>query len=614
MAIYEKNYVMAYSNTIKKIGFGTFLLFLTLGFLISCENNSSKNTNAAAKLVLEKAEKNLNNHPDSTLILTSVVLKNASKNAIQDKEQLALFQLRERAFASLKQTDSLHATGEKIREVASRIPDSLAIAESLVTLFGDIDYNYLNTAKKYIPGSIRLLEKNKKYYEQGMVTALNGLILSNEGDFMKSENYFLKALKIFEAIDSLKAVGKVYNSLGINFADAKILDKSTFYYRKALKIAEIRKDSARQASILLNIGVNVKTTNPEYAIRIYNRALKLRPKNNGEIFRMKIEYNLANIYFDQHNFNKAEAIYKKILAISTKTNYQTGIVMASAGLGNIYSAKKQFPLAIIRYKSALKTLKATNENNVIVVMLPDLIEAYKNAGDIKNALYYSDELLKLTNTMFAHEKTKSILELEKKYQTEKKEIEIKNLGTISNLRLFMLYGLSFFVIILFFVLKKQKKLYREKQHSYALLMQQYKSERLEKFGKRENVLVDPSTVAEVLTKDDQCLFAKLTEYYENEKPYLNSKLKASEIARILQVPQRTISAILKVNGYSSFNNFNNKYRIEEAKIIFEDPNSEILKMEVIASQAGFGSKQSFYSAFEEYTGLNPGFYRAEILK
>ena len=588
--------------------------FILLIFSVAISCDFITNRDASTDKLLVKASNNLKKHPDSTLKIVDKILVLSTKNAIDDEKQLALYQLKQRAFLKLQKMDSVHVTGEKIREIASRIPDSLAIAESLIPLFGDVDYNYLKTAKKYIPGAIHSFEKNKKYYEQGMVTALNGMVLGNEGDFMKSQDYFLKALKIFEALDSLKAVGKVYNSLGINFASAKILDKSTFYYHKALRIAEIRKDSARQASVLLNIGINVKTTNPEQAIRIYNRAIELRPKNNGEIFRMKVEYNLANIYYDQQNFNKAEAIYKKILAISTKTNYQTGIVMTSAGLGNIYSAKNQFPLAISYYKSALETLKATNQNNVIVELLPDIVEVYKKAGDIKNALYYSDELLKLTNAMFALEKTKSTLELEKKYQTEKKEIEIKNLGAISNLRLFMLYGLSFFVIILFFVLRKQKKLYREKQHSYALLMQQYKLERLEKSDKKDTILVDTSTTAAAVTKEDQCLFAKLTEYYENEKPYLNSKLKASEIARILQVPQRNISAILKVNGYSSFNNFNNKYRIEEAKKIFEDPNSEILKMEVIASQSGFGSKQSFYSAFEEYTGLNPGFYRAEILK
>ena len=110
------------------------------------------------------------------------------------------------------------------------------------------------------------------------------------------------------------------------------------------------------------------------------------------------------------------------------------------------------------------------------------------------------------------------------------------------------------------------------------------------------------------------LYTKLLEYYHKDKPYLNPKLKAVDVAKALLVPQRNITAILKANEFNGFNNFNNKYRVEEVKRQFEDPNCLVLKMEVIASQAGFGNKQSFYTAFEEFTGLNPGFYRAEILK
>ena len=95
---------------------------------------------------------------------------------------------------------------------------------------------------------------------------------------------------------------------------------------------------------------------------------------------------------------------------------------------------------------------------------------------------------------------------------------------------------------------------------------------------------------------------------------MNSNLKAVDVAKALQVPSRNITAILKANGFSGFNNFNNKYRVLEVKRQFEDPNCVALKMEVISSIAGFGNRQTFYTAFEEYTGLNPGFYRAEILK
>jgi transcriptional regulator GlxA family with amidase domain len=110
------------------------------------------------------------------------------------------------------------------------------------------------------------------------------------------------------------------------------------------------------------------------------------------------------------------------------------------------------------------------------------------------------------------------------------------------------------------------------------------------------------------------LFIRFIELYEKKKPYLDSKLKSETIAKKLQVSPRTITAVLKNNGFSGFNSFNNKFRVEEVKAKFENPDYANLKMEFIASESGFGSKQSFYSAFEEFTGVNPGFYRSEIMK
>jgi transcriptional regulator GlxA family with amidase domain len=95
---------------------------------------------------------------------------------------------------------------------------------------------------------------------------------------------------------------------------------------------------------------------------------------------------------------------------------------------------------------------------------------------------------------------------------------------------------------------------------------------------------------------------------------LNAKLKANTIALKMHVRSREISSLLKSKGYNGFNEFTNRFRVEEVKSRLADPNMAHLKIEAIALDAGFGSKQSFYSAFEEYTGLNPSYYREEIFK
>lgn len=593
-----------------------FLSLLLVSITISC--NYSNNNDTLVENLLVKAEKNSEKNPDSTLQITNKLLQLTSISTIDDEKQLQIYKIKYRALLNLGLIDSICITGQKIREVASRIPDSLAIAETLIVLYSDVDYKYIKTAKEYVPSAINTFKHKNNKYEEGVLTALNGVILRNEGDFSNSQKHFFKALEILEPTDSLKVIGRIYNSLGNNFASAKIMDKSTYYYNKALKIAEIRKDSLLQASVLANLGINYKISNPDLAIKCSNSALNLLPVNKAQGIHLKLKYNLANIFLEKKEYDKAELIFKKILDDATKTDYQEGIIMAKAALGNVYGLKKQFTFSVNYYTSALKMLKNTNQKDVILMLLPELIDVYKKAGDTGKALYYTDLLLELKSKILTVEKTKYILELEKKYQAEKKNLEIKNLQQLGSLRYNIIIILSISLLIVLLLWRQRNRLYRENKNAYAVLIKKYKEENENDVYKNDHSINNSiSNIGKEtfgVEAIDVSLYQKLVTYYKIEKPYLDCKLKAEFIAKEIGVPQRDIALILKANGFTSFSNFNNKFRVEEVKKCFEDTNYELIKMDVIAKQCGFGSKQPFYSAFEEFTGLNPGYYRSEIAK
>jgi AraC-like DNA-binding protein len=280
----------------------------------------------------------------------------------------------------------------------------------------------------------------------------------------------------------------------------------------------------------------------------------------------------------------------------------------------VYLQKNQ-PAKALRYlERAIHLADSLQMSYEALQMRPSLLILYKNTKQFEAALQVSEEMKASNDSILSAEKQNAVHELEIKYQSEKKALEIKHLKALSMSHQLMLYGLSFFIVVLYFVLRKQRKLYKEKQSSYTLLMQRYKAERLERLTEQTQLSPNSSNSIEETPPENLNLFARLLHYYDKEKPYLNPKLKAAELAKTLEVSQREIAALLKTNGFNGFTNFNNKYRVEEVKRQFEDPKNTTLKMEAIANNSGFGSRQSFYTAFEEFTGLNPGFYRAEILK
>ncbi len=196
-----------------------------------------------------------------------------------------------------------------------------------------------------------------------------------------------------------------------------------------------------------------------------------------------------------------------------------------------------------------------------------------------------------------------------------KDLAAKNQESskISNI-LLLIGGFVIVLGLLVFVIRKRKQSKIEKQLMPEVSMEQPQSEIPVEIFENIDTEVDSSNAIEVPTAENIELYAKLITYYQNEKPYLDSNLKAIDVAKALNISPRTITAILKANGFNGFNNFNNKYRVDEVIRQFEDPNNKSIKMEVISSKAGFGNRQTFYIAFEEFTGVNPGFYRSELLK
>jgi len=110
------------------------------------------------------------------------------------------------------------------------------------------------------------------------------------------------------------------------------------------------------------------------------------------------------------------------------------------------------------------------------------------------------------------------------------------------------------------------------------------------------------------------LIEQLIQYYHTEKPYLDPKLKAEDVAAQLNTSQKAIASALKQYKNTNFNNFTNQYRVDEAKRIMENLSDKFYKVETVAYDSGFGSKSTFYAAFEQFTGIKPSYFRSFMVQ
>ncbi|WP_231739437.1 AraC family transcriptional regulator [Flavobacterium sp. TAB 87] len=112
-------------------------------------------------------------------------------------------------------------------------------------------------------------------------------------------------------------------------------------------------------------------------------------------------------------------------------------------------------------------------------------------------------------------------------------------------------------------------------------------------------------------KDNEDLL-KLQQYIIEEKPFLNPSLTIQDISNALEIPVRNLSLLINHQLNQHFYDFINAYRIEYAKKILKDTTKNDLTILEILYEVGFNSKSSFNTAFKKYTNSTPTEYRKNL--
>ena len=107
--------------------------------------------------------------------------------------------------------------------------------------------------------------------------------------------------------------------------------------------------------------------------------------------------------------------------------------------------------------------------------------------------------------------------------------------------------------------------------------------------------------AQIESNADYC--AKLEQWMETEKPYLNPDFRLIDLRQVLPMNRTYLSKFINAEYDCTFYQFVTNYRIEEAKrLMRENPD---MKIQQISDQCGFSSPTVFGRIFARETGLTP---------
>ena len=117
-----------------------------------------------------------------------------------------------------------------------------------------------------------------------------------------------------------------------------------------------------------------------------------------------------------------------------------------------------------------------------------------------------------------------------------------------------------------------------------------------------------------LISDDELREMKsiLIQVMDNKKPFLDAELSLFKLASQLDISSHLLSYIINNGCNENFYQFINRYRVEEAKKMIQDPKMEHLSLMGIAFEVGFNSKTVFNTTFKKITNQTPSEFKKAI--
>lgn len=303
------------------------------------------------------------------------------------------------------------------REWLPEIESSLAV---LYTNAGALD-----TALLYVEAAAR------NYEELG---DLDGLAQScqyflylykRQGEYEKAAEFGFKSLETFEKANNRKGAIATLGKLGSLFYSLKKWEDALVYTQRSY-------DSAKKENLLpatayaahLLSDIYGETGENDKAMEFVSEALSIY-QQRGDKLHTNLVLNARGMRLSEAGrCREAIADYIEAVAIARSIEAQSVLISTYHNMAECYSSQGAYREALDYYQKSIAIAQRRGERWVEDKIMGQLALAYAGLGRYDSAFYYQTLSKEIGDSLLYVENTNQILELQTKYETEKKAATI----------------------------------------------------------------------------------------------------------------------------------------------------------------------------------------------
>ncbi|MCD6068214.1 MAG: tetratricopeptide repeat protein [Bacteroidetes bacterium] len=348
-----------------------------------------------------------------------------------------------------------------------------------IKLYGDIAWELLasdiNQALDYANKELELATKTNRKADIAQAESDIGNIYNRKSSYDTALIHYNKALELRKALKQDVKVAGVYSNIATVYTRQSMFEEALDISFKSLKLFEQVGDEQKQCILLGNIGYLYYDLEQNKSAEVfYQKGLALARKNKLRVLEGSLLISVGGIKFDEGVVNDSivnvskmdSALYyfleaEKIL-VANNVIYNLGVVYNN--IGRIYTQKGKYDLAVSFYEKGLKNREAVEDLLGVALSYMNLAttellrgnadksisyleksarifhslknylnlkqaygklaEAYKVKGNYPESLKYFELYAKYKDSVYTESNAEKMAEMQTKYDTEKKDLEI----------------------------------------------------------------------------------------------------------------------------------------------------------------------------------------------
>ena len=528
--------------------------FLLLFFIISCKENNLENNSLRQSEIIDYKSYNSQRNLNIDSLYNMISLQ--ADDTIKVNNLLTTFRL------SIKNRPIRNDILNDAYVISTKINYETGVANSLNTKGVNARYqhDYLKSVKRH--------EEALNYYKkswdiESKIKNLNSLGVSYRRLNIEEEaiKHYLEGLKLSEKIKNTKSSAIALNGIGNAYITLKKYDDAIKYFNLALNMEKLSKSERGMGYDYSNLGeAYMYKKQYDTAFYYHNKSLEIANKSKNIKDKAIIYSSIGLMFQHKGELIKALDYYNKSIPILKKYKDKWLLSFTLINTGIVYKGLNNFEKAEENIKSGLKLSNEIASKENVVLGYKALSELLESKDLFKGALKEYKLMTVYRDSIFNTQSESNISAMEIKYNSEKKDEQIKHLNLENQIQKsnivtqFLAIGLLIGGII-FFIFYNRLRL---KNNSLEMIDMRHKIETyLQQITELENEGFDKKSVDISKKIQDYGLSSREAEVMN----YIALGLKNQEIADKMFVSLSTV----KTHTQNIFEKLDVRNRIEAAR-------------------------------------------------